>query len=75
MHLARCLVFISAKFDFHMVAEHVEGVDNVCADALSRNNLDLFRLLYSQANQEGSHISQSPLDLLIITRPDWTSKL
>ena len=29
MHLARCLAFITAKFDFHVVASHIKGVHNV----------------------------------------------
>ena len=74
MHLARCLPFITAKFDFHIVATHVKGVHNVQADALSRDNLPLFRSLYPQANQEGALIPQSLLDLLILSKPDWTSK-
>lgn len=42
MHLARCLAFITAKFDFHIVAAHIKGALNVRADALSHNNLPLF---------------------------------
>lgn len=70
IHIARCLAFISTKFNFHIVAEHVRGVDNVSADALSRNNLGTLRLLYPQANQEQSVIPQSLLDLLVTHRPD-----
>ncbi len=39
MHLARCLAFITAKYDFHIVATHIRGVHNIRADALSRDNL------------------------------------
>ena len=74
MHLARCLAFITAKFDFHIVATHIKGVHNVQADALSRDNLPLFRSLHPQANQEGALIPQSLLDLLILSKTDWTSK-
>ncbi len=42
MHLARCLAFIAAKFDFHMEATHIKGVVNTQVDALSRDNLLLF---------------------------------
>lgn len=44
------------------------------ADALSRNHLPLFHSLHSQANQEGTLVSKSLLDLLILSKPDWTSK-
>ena len=74
MHLVRCLTFISAKFDFDMVATHNKGAHNIRADALSRDNLPLFRLLDPQANQRGAPLPQSLLDLLILSKSDWTSK-
>ena len=74
MHLARCLAFITAKFDFHIIATHIKGTHNIQADALSRDNLSLFRSLHPQANQDGASVPQSLLDLLILSRPDWTSK-
>ena len=74
MHLARCLAFITAKFEFHLTATHIKGANNVKADALSRDNLQLFRLLHPQANLEGSLIPQPLLDLVLLSRPDWTSK-
>lgn len=74
MHLARCLAFIMAKFNFHIVANHIKGVHNIKADALSRNNLPLLQSLYPQASEEGKLISQSLLDLLMVSKPDWTSQ-
>ena len=74
MHLARCLVFIKAKFKFDLVAAHLPGASNCRADALSRNRLSLFRTLHQQANQEPIVIPEALLDLLIVSRPDWTSK-
>ena len=38
IHLLRCLSFFAAYFGFHFRAEHVPGVENGAADALSRNN-------------------------------------
>ena len=73
MHLARCLAFIPGKFDFHMEAMHIKGANNILADALSRKNL-LFLSLHPQADKEPSSILESLLDLLIISKPDWTSK-
>ncbi len=70
MHLARCLAFIADKFDFHMEAMHIKGVVNTRADALSRDNL-LFRL---QADKEAIPIPEPLLDLLILSKPDWTSR-
>ena len=53
---------------------HIKGAHNVRADALSSHNLSLFHLLRPQAKQEGAPVLQSLLDLLILSKPDWTSK-
>lgn len=74
MHLTRCLAFISAKYGVHIVALHIRGINNTCADALSRNDLPLFRSLHPQADPEPTAIPAALLDLLVITKPDWTSK-
>ena len=60
MPLARCLAFISAKFDFHIAVTHIKGAHNIQADALSRDNLLLFRSLYLQANQTGASVPARP---------------
>ena len=74
MHLARCLAFIKAKFDLTIVASHIQGAKNTLADALSRDNLALFCSLHPQANQNPTAIPEALLHLLIISKPDWTSK-
>ena len=74
MHLARCLAFIKAKLGVNIVASHIKRVNNVRADALSRNNLVLFRSLHPQALQTPSSILEALLDLLIVSKPDWTSR-
>ena len=73
MHLARCLAFIEAKFDLELVASHIKGVNNSVADALSRDNLTLFRSLLPQAASEPTGIPEALLDLLLVAKPDWTS--
>ena len=70
-HLLRCLYFYSALFQFEFSAEHIPGVQNVAADALSRDNLVLFSSLLPQATQV--QIPAPLLDLLLIQRPDWGS--
>ena len=45
MHLLRCLFFIRAHLQIQLWAVHVPGIENILADAISRNNLCL---LYSQ---------------------------
>ena len=72
MQLMRCLAFLAAKGDFYVVASHIKGVDNTLADALSRDNLELFRSLFPQAEQQAA--ACSALDLVLIQEPDWTCK-
>ena len=74
MHLARCLAFITARFDLHMQASHIKGIDNILADALSRDNLSLFHSLHLQADKDATPIPEPLLDLLILSKPDWTSR-
>ena len=42
MHMVRMLVFFACHFQFWWLAEHIAGADNILADAISRNNLDIF---------------------------------
>ena len=73
MHLLRCLAFITAKFQFLITASHIPGIENTAADALSRDKPDLFRSIYPQADHAPSPISAALLDLLVLSKPDWTS--
>lgn len=45
VHLVRYLVFVAAKFQFRLHATHIPGIQNTVADALSRDNMPLFRSL------------------------------
>ena len=75
MHLLRCLHFFMANFQIIIEAHHIAGVDNSAADALSRNKLDVFLSCSPQAALSPSPIPQSPLDMLLHNKPDWTSQL
>ena len=66
--------FITAKFDFYIAATYIKGDHNVQANTLSRDNLALFHSLHFQANQDGILVPQSLLNLLILSKPDWTAK-
>ena len=58
IHLLRCLSFYAAYFGFHFKAEHVPGVKNSAADALSCNNVHLFLSLVPQVlARSPSHFS------------------
>lgn len=69
--LLRCLHFVTAKFIPSAV--HLPGVDNVLADALSRDNLAYFFLHNPQASPLPSLIPVPLMDLLASTNLDWTS--
>jgi hypothetical protein len=56
MHLARCLAFVAGKFDVHMEAVHIRGVNNILADSLSRDNHPLFQSLYPQASSTATPV-------------------
>ena len=42
LHLLHCLYFYSAFNQYAYSVHYLPGVDNVVADALSRNNMSLF---------------------------------
>ena len=56
-----------------IVSEHVPGVLNTAADAISRNNVSLFLSLNPQMPRRP--IPQPVLDLLVTKRPDWAPKI
>ena len=72
MHLLRCVVFYAAVFGFQLIANHVPGVMNTAADAISRDNTDLFLSLVPQIPQVT--IPKPVLDLLVTKRPNWGSQ-
>ena len=70
-HLLCTLFFYVAYYKFCFSAEHVPGVLNVAADALSQNNITLFSHLVPQVPQVS--IPAPVLDLLQQEPPDWSS--
>ena len=72
MHLIRLLVFYATKFDFWFTATHIPGKLNTLADALSRNNKDLFFSQAPQAAPQASPLSPALVDLLSLNIT-WTS--
>lgn len=72
LHLLRCLYFYSAHFQFTYVARHVAGVNNVVADALSRNRMSTFLSLVPQGIP--TQIPPGVTAFLLVNRPDWGSQ-
>ncbi len=65
--------FYVAAFQIHLRTEHVAGVLNVTADALSRNRLQVFRDQRQSAEQECTPIPAVVDKMLISGQPDWLS--
>ena len=73
-HHLRSLFYISARFDFNVVARHTPGVANVAADAISRNNLSLFRSQVPGASLLPTPVSPELASGLSSPSPAWRSK-
>ena len=72
MHLLCCLLLYAAFYRFEFESQHIPGVSNTAADAISRDNLSLFSSLIPQL--EWIAVPQAVLDLLVIQRPNWGSQ-
>ncbi len=72
MHLMRCLSFLLARWNMSFVCEHIPGVDNGAADALSRDSLSLFQELVPEAARDPTPIHEGLLQCLVEGTPDWT---
>ena len=70
-HLIRCLSFYAAYHRFEFSATHIPGRENVAADALSRNNLHLFSILFPQVLYQP--IPPTLQEVIIQRSPDWSS--
>lgn len=72
MHLLRCLTFYAAVFHFDYKTEHIAGIHNTAADALSRNNLAVFFSMFPQIPRVT--VPRPVWELLVEVRPDWGSR-
>ena len=73
-HMLRCLFFICALHQFEIVAEHTPGCENIAADAISRDNLPLFRAQVPNAASAPSTIPPISVAFLTSTEIDWLSQ-
>ena len=74
MHLMRCLSFFLAYNGTNIFTEHLPGIDNVAADALSRDNFPLFHQQVKQAAQLPTILPQELILALVTHQPDLTSQ-
>ena len=74
MQKMHCLFFYAARYHSSLTVCHVPGAINTKADALSRNNIQLFCSLLPQANPNPTPIPPPHvLDLSLANSPHWTS--
>ena len=73
MHLLRCLFFIEARQRCYLHPVYIDTHANCLADALSRDNLPLFRFQHPVADPHPTPIPSPLLDLLLDPSADWTS--
>lgn len=72
MHLVRVLCFFAAFHGFWFTAEHIAGVDNSLADAISRDNEGFFLSQVPQAARRPTDLPKELVDLIAANIP-WTS--
>ena len=72
MHMLRSIHFLCARYSIRVSAQHVPGVDNILADALSRNNTNKFFLSLPKADPLPTPVPEDLLDLVVGSQPDWT---
>jgi len=60
MALVHILFYCAAQNNFNICVQHIPGVDNVIADALSRFQQDRFRRLAPKANLHPDNIPAWP---------------
>ena len=65
MHLMRCLFFFLAQYKCTLRATHIQGCRNIAADALSRNNLNIFRQQVPTAKRLPSPLQPELVKLLV----------
>ena len=70
-HLLRTLFFYAAIYKFHFSAEHIPGIRNTAADALSHNDITSFSHIFPQVVPV--EVPAVVLDVVVEAHPDWSS--
>ncbi len=74
MHLLRCLAFVEASVPVTILAEHIKGSENVVADALSRDKLDVARGVMQVSEREAEPIPMDLLEMLTREGQSWSEQ-
>ena len=74
MHLLRGLHFICAFYNINLRATHIQGTKNLSADAISRDNLQVFFTENPIANRIPTPIPEQLWRILVLSQPDWLSR-
>ena len=72
MHLLRS-AFFTARHNITLMAEHIRGVDNHLADALSHDDHHTFLSQLPEAKRMPVTIPQELIQALVLQHPDWAS--
>ena len=75
MHLLRLLYFFLALHSIHLIAKHIPGINNVLADSLSRNSMQVFRQLLPAAQPNPTCIPDQLKRLLVTDLNIWLSPI
>ncbi len=59
---------------FMLAAEHIKGVDNVVADALSCNNLALARCMLQDVAELPDSVPDSLVEILLMPMQGWSEQ-
>lgn len=73
MHLLRCLVFVEARYGYHLQPIYIDTHANYLADDLSRNRLSSFLSKVPGAVNTPTQLSRQLLEVLLDQSADWTS--
>lgn len=73
-HLLRVLALLLVRLQVSLRADHIPGLRNNGADALSRDNAVLFFSLFPQAPRYPTVVPESVSDVLLDREGSWTSK-
>ncbi len=69
--MLRCLAMVEATLSLAVRVEHIRGVDNRVADALSRNEAEFARMLMQGAEMEPTAVPRELLEVLCKKGPSW----